>query len=101
MTLPPPPPDAPLSPGAGPSPSWQPPPGYRPPVPPGWQPPGYQMPPAGMVPPGPPKPPRRKPGCLGWLGIGVGGVIALIVIGALSAKYDGTDSGSSQTTSGN
>ena len=54
-----------------------------------------------MVPPGPPKPPRRKPGCLGWLGIGVGGVIALIVIGALSAKYDGTDSGSSQTASGN
>jgi hypothetical protein len=54
-----------------------------------------------MVPPGQSKSPRRKPGCLGWLGIGAAGVIALILIGALSARYDGTGSGSSQATSGN
>jgi hypothetical protein len=53
-----------------------------------------------MMPPGLPKPPRRKLGCLGWFGIGVAGLMALIVFTSLTSNNDSTGGGSSQTSSG-
>ncbi len=75
------------------------------PIPPAWQPqqlPGYQLPHAGMMPPGQLKPPRRKLGCIGWFGIGVAGLMALIVITSLTgnSNNDSTGGGSSQASSG-
>jgi hypothetical protein len=53
-----------------------------------------------MMPPGQPKPPRRKPGCLRWLGIGAAGLIALIVITSLTSNSNNgsTGGGSSQAS---
>lgn len=55
------------------------------------------------MPPGQPKPSRGRIGCVGWFGIGVAGLMALIVISSLTGNNNNgsTGSGSSQTSSGN
>jgi hypothetical protein len=51
------------------------------------------------MPPVHPRPPRKKIGLIGWLGIGLAGLMALIVVGSLSGSNDGTGNGS-QASSG-